>query len=76
MKLFSELQKIGKNPPFNRVDLHSALNNYSDWFLQELGDALVGLMDENLRTDMSDIITELGREFTLDDFQGKLTEYG
>ena len=76
VSFFRELQKIGKNPPFNRVDLLSALNNYSDWFLQELGDALVGLMDENLRTDMSDIITELGREFTLDDFQGKLTEYG
>lgn len=76
VSFFRELQKLGKNPPFNRVDVLSALNNYSDWFLQELSDALVGLIDEQLRTDMSDIITELGREFTLDQFQEKLIEYG
>lgn len=75
VSFFRELQKLGKNPPFNRIDVLSALNNYSDWFLQELSDALVGLMDEHLRTDMSDIITELGREFTLNQFQEKLIEY-
>lgn len=76
VSFFRELQKLGKNPPFNRIDVLSALNNYSEWFLQELSDALVGLIDENLRTDMSDIITELGREFTLEQFQEKLVEYG
>tara|TARA_R100000656_G_C3952661_1_gene128722 strand:+ start:131 stop:1573 length:1443 start_codon:yes stop_codon:yes gene_type:complete len=76
VSFFRELQKIGKSPPFNRIDVLSALNNYSDWFLQELSDALVGLIDEDLRTDMSDIITELGREFTLEQFQAKLIEYG
>lgn len=76
VSFFRELQKLGKKPPFNKIDVLSALNNYSDWFLQELSDALVGLMDENLRTDMSDIITELGREFTLEQLQEKLVEYG
>lgn len=75
VSFFRELQKLGKIPPFNRIDVLSALNNYSDWFLQELSDALVGLMEEDLRTDLSDIITELGREFTLDQFQSKLIEY-
>jgi hypothetical protein len=76
VSFFRELQKLGKKPPFDKIDVLSALNNYSDWFLQELSDALVGLMDENLRTVMSDMITELGREFTLDQFQEKLIEYG
>ncbi len=75
VSFFRELQKLGKSPPFNRIDVLSALNNYSDWFVQELSDALVGLVDENLRTDISDIITELGREFSLDQFQEKLIEY-
>lgn len=76
VSFFRELQKLGKKPPFNRIDVLSALNNYSDWFLQELSDALVGIIDEDLRTNISDIITELGREFSLEQFQNKLIEYG
>lgn len=76
ISFFRELQKLGKQPPFNQVAVLSALNNYSDWFLQELSDALVGLVDEQLRTDLPNIITDLGREFTLDELKQKLNEYG
>ena len=54
----------------------SALNNYSDWFLQELSDALVGLIEEKLRVELPDIITGLGRSFSLDQFKLKLKEQG
>ena len=76
ISFFRELQKLGKKIPFNKIDVLSALNNYSDWFLQELSDALVGLVDEKLRTDIPDILTELGREFPLSKFHNKLIDYG
>lgn len=75
ISFFREMQALGKEPPFNKFDVLSALNNYSDWFLQELGDALVGLVNEELRTELPNIITELGREFSLKQFKEKLTEY-
>lgn len=73
---FREVQKLRKKPPFNRIDVLSALNNYSDWFQQELSDALVGLVDEKLRVELPDIITSIGRTFSLDTFKLKLNEYG
>ena len=76
ISFFREVQALGKKPPFDRIDVLSALNNYSDWFLQELSDALVGLVDEKLRTELPDIITGLGRNFSLDQFKSKLKEYG
>jgi len=76
ISFFREVQRLGKRPPFNRIDVLSALNNYSDWFQQELSDALVGLIDEKLRIELPDILTSLGRTFSLDQFKIKLNEYG
>lgn len=76
ISFFREVQKIGKEPPFDRVDVLSALNNYSDWFLQELSDALVGMIKESIRTELPNIIAELGREFTLSELRSKLVEHG
>lgn len=76
ISFFREVQGLGKKPPFDRIDVLSALNNYSDWLLQELSDALVGLIDEDLRTELPDIITSLGRNFSLNQFKAKLKEYG
>lgn len=76
ISFFRELQKLGKKPPFHKIEVLSALNNYSDWFLQELSDALVGLIDEKIRTELPDIITDLGRFFTLRQLKEKLDEYG
>jgi hypothetical protein len=76
ISFFRELQALGKEPPFNRVDVLSALNNYSDWFLEELSDALTGLIDENIRLAIPDFLSELGREFALQDLKTKLSEYG
>jgi Cdc6-like AAA superfamily ATPase len=76
ISFFREVQKLGKKPKFNRIDVLSALNNYSDWFQQELSDALVGLIDENLRVELPDIMSTLGREFSLSQFKTKLKEHG
>jgi len=76
ISFFREVQKLGKKPKFDRIDVLSALNNYSDWFQQELSDALVGLIDENLRVELPDIISTLGREFSLSQFKTKLKEHG
>lgn len=76
ISFFRELQELGKTPPFNKIDVLSALNNYSDWFQQELSDALVGLIDEKLRVEIPDIITSLGRSFSLEEFKRVLDEYG
>lgn len=76
ISVFREMQKLGKEPPFDRVDVLSALNNYSDWFVQELSDALVGMIKEPIRTELPNLVAELGREFTLDELRDKLTEHG
>lgn len=65
ISFFREVQRLRKKPKFNRIDVLSALNNYSDWFQQELSDALVGLIGENLRVELPDIISSLGREFSI-----------
>lgn len=74
ISFFRELQSLDKEPPFNRIDVLSALNNYSDWFLQELNDALVGMLDEKIRNSIPDILAELGREFSLKNLKVKLEE--
>lgn len=76
ISFFRELQKLGKEPPFREEDVLAALNNYSDWFLLELSDALVGLVNEDVRTELPDILSDLGRTFTLKEFKNKLEEYG
>lgn len=75
ISFFRAVQKLHKKPPFDRIDVLSALNNYSDWFLLELSDALVGLIDEKIRIELPAIITSLGRSFSLDQFKVKLNEY-
>ncbi len=76
ISFFREMQKLGKKPPFDRIDVLSALNNYSDWFLQELSDALVGLINENIRIELPHIISDLGYIFSFKDLKNKLEEYG
>lgn len=76
ISFFRNVQALGKEPPYSTIDVLSALNNYSDWFLQELTDALVGLVDEKIRIELPDIITDLGRQFDLVDLKTKLEEYG
>ena len=68
ISFFREIQKIRETPPFSDSDVLSALNNYSDWFQQELSDALVGLIDEKIRTEIPSILSVLGREFSFEKF--------
>jgi len=76
ISFFRELQNFSKEPPFSEIDVLSALNNYSDWFHQELQDALVGFVGENIRTEISDIITDLGKNFSIQEFQEALINLG
>ena len=74
ISIFREIQKI-KNPPFKENDVLAALKNYSDWFLGELNDALVGMVTEPVRTNLRNIVADLGKEFTLYQLREKLDEY-
>lgn len=76
ISFFRELQKISKVPPFDRTQVLAALGNYSEWFLQELSDSIVGFVDEELRSELPAILSELGRRFSFADFQAKLVEHG
>jgi hypothetical protein len=76
ISFFREVQALEKEPPFSKSDVLTALTNYSDWFLQELLDALVGLVEEKLRTELPDIISTLSRKFSLSSFKEILKEYG
>jgi hypothetical protein len=76
ISFFRELQKIRKTPPFSVDDVLAALNNYSDWFQQELSDAIVGLTNENIRTEIPGILSELGRNFDFAKLSEKLIDRG
>lgn len=76
ISFFRELQKISITPPFERKQVLAALGNYSEWFLQELSDGLVGFVVEEIRTELPAIISELGRRFTFEQFATKLKEHG
>jgi hypothetical protein len=76
ISFFRELQGLGKKPPFRREDVLAALNNYSDWYLKELSDALVGLIDEGVRTELPDILSSLGRYFDTKKFKKSVIEHG
>ena len=69
ISFFRELQKIKAEPPFLWENVLSALANYSDWFLTELNDSIVGILNEDIRTSITTIFSLLGKEFTLDDFE-------
>lgn len=76
ISFFRELQKINSTPPFQRSQILTALGNYSEWFLQELSDGLVGFVGEDTRSELPAILSELGRRFTFDQFAKKLKEHG
>ncbi len=75
ISFFRELQHISTTPPFQRHQILAALGNYSEWFLQELSDGLVGFVVEEVRTELPAILSELGRCFTFDQFIEKLQEH-
>lgn len=76
ISFFREIQLIDTTPPFERKQVLAALANYSDWFLQELSDGLVGFVVEEVRSELPSILSELGRRFTFDDFAEKLKDHG
>jgi len=76
ISFFRELQRLKKEPPFSVSDVLAALNNYSDWFQQELSDALVGLVNESIRAEIPRVLTELGRDFEFDQLAIKLKDKG
>lgn len=76
ISFFRELQKIDATPPFERKQILSALGNYSEWFLQELSDGLVGFVVEEVRSELPAIISELGRRFSFQEFVEKIKEHG
>lgn len=65
---FRELQAIKAMPPFSWENILVALANYSDWFITELKDSIVGILNENVRTSITPILSLLGKEFTLEEF--------
>ena len=75
ISFFRELQSIG-NPPFNRTQVLAALGNYSEWFLQELSDSIVGFVPEEIRKELPSVLSELGRRFKFSDFKESLIEHG
>ncbi|WP_323894829.1 P-loop ATPase, Sll1717 family [Aeromonas veronii] len=76
ISFFRSMQSLKKEPPFIDQDIFSALNSYSEWFASELSDALVGLVDENVRCNIEGILSEIGPRFETDNFKVSLDEYG
>lgn len=76
ISFFRAMQSIKKDPPFTDQDVFSALNSYSEWFASELSDALVGLIEENVRSNVEAILSEIGPRFETSDFKESLEEYG
>lgn len=76
ISFFRELQKLSAAPPFDRKTVLTALSNYSEWFQQELSDALVGFVNEEVRSEIPAILSELGRKFSFDQLSVKLKEHG
>jgi len=76
INVFRCIQSLGKEPPFSQDDVLDSLNSYSDWFRQELSDALVGLIPEDVRQSLDSIIPELGKEFNINSFTNTVVEHG
>lgn len=76
ISFFRAMQSLKKEPPFTDQDVFSALNSYSEWFASELSDALVGLLDEDVRSNIEAILSEIGPRFETKDFKDVLDEYG
>lgn len=76
ISFFREIQKLKIEPPFERKAVLAALGNYSEWYLQELSDSIVGFVTEDVRSELPAILSELGRRFTFSELQAKVAEHG
>ncbi|MEX1664334.1 P-loop ATPase, Sll1717 family [Zhongshania arctica] len=76
ISFFRAMQSLKKEPPFTEQDVFSAINSYSEWFASELGDSLVGLVDEDVRSNIGGILSDIGPRFETEDFKNSLKEYG
>ncbi len=76
ISFFRELQKLKVEPAFERRAVLVALGNYSEWYLQELSDSIVGFVSEEVRSELPAILSELGRRFTFSELQTKVAEHG
>lgn len=76
ISFFRSMQSLKKEPPFSDQDVFSALNSYSEWFASELNDALVGLVEEDIRNNIEGVLSEIGPRFSTDNFKDTLDEYG
>ncbi len=76
ISFFRAMQSVKKEPPFTDQDVFSALNSYSEWFASELSDAIVGLVDEDVRSNIEGILSEIGPRFDTETFREILDEYG
>ncbi len=76
ISFFRALQSLKKEPPFTDQDVFSALNSYSEWYASELSDSLVGLLDDDVRSNIEAILSEIGPRFETKDFKDILSEYG
>lgn len=77
ISFFREMQKIESALPFSEKVVLAALNNYSQWFLGELKDALLGLVDDSIRTELAHILSSIGkRQFSYSELESQLMEYG
>lgn len=76
ISFFREIQGLRKDPPFTQDDVLSALSNYSDWYFDELCDGLVGLISEEIRMELTSVLSELGRTFKFKDLSALLIEVG
>ncbi|NOR69198.1 MAG: hypothetical protein GQ532_05800 [Methylomarinum sp.] len=75
ISMFRCLQSLGKEPPFSEQDIFSAINSYSEWFVSELSDGLVGLVDEEIRSSVEGILSEVGPRFSTKEFKIALDEH-
>lgn len=71
---FRSLQKLNKTPKFKREDVLAALASYSDWFLQELKDALVGMIQDEVKDALPSVISSCGRRFSFDILKSELMD--
>lgn len=76
ISFFRNLQKTKKEPPFTENDIFQASNGYSEWLVEELSDALVGLIDEDIRLNIEGMLSEVGPRFSTQDFQDVMEDYG
>jgi energy-coupling factor transporter ATP-binding protein EcfA2 len=76
IRFFRSMQLLKKTPPFSEQDVFESLNSYSEWLASELGDALVGLLDDDVRNNVEGILSEIGPRFSTTQFEDCLDDYG